>query len=211
MRYVILIVIISLFSCQRDPAGKKLNAPIIETIAKAYKVYHPNGLIKESGMVNGKNRVGWWSYFDKYGHLLKKGEFILRQNISYLNQEIYYSPNGKVDLTRSSYFDISVPDTISIGKSIGKLKYYTNPQKNYKTRFVYIIVDNETNEGKARKDTFTDNIENLWFGIETYKKGSFRLRGKIEEEISYLEYSKDSSTLKINTTNKYFDKMIWVK
>ena len=62
-----------------------------------------------------------------------------------------------------------------------------------------------------RKDTFTDDIDKLWFGIEVYKKGPFKLSVKIEEEVSYVDKKNDSSTITITKTNKYFNKMLWVK
>jgi hypothetical protein len=170
--------------------------------------YHPNGKIKEKGIADGKNRTGWWTYYDVDGKLLKKSEFVIRDNQSFLNQDIIYTNEGKINYDLSSFFTIELNDTIKVGKTVGKLKYYGKP-KGYSSRFIYIVIDNEYAGNIIKKDTFTDDADKLWFGINAYKKGKLKIKGMIEEELSFVRA--ESSDMKIERKYKYFEKDLFVK
>lgn len=208
MKYIIIIAFL-FFSCQKKinkTSHSEQNRKLLDTTF----IYYNNGIIKEKGRAENRNRVGWWSFYSISGKLISKSEFVIRNGSSFLNQKIEYKENGDIDYMKSSFFVIEMKDTIKIGKTALKLKYYSNI-KNYKTRFVYIIIDNQYSEDLFKKDTFTDEISKLWFGVNAYKKGNLKIKGTIEEEISFLKKEKDSSQLTIKKYYKYFEKNLFVK
>jgi hypothetical protein len=173
-------------------------------------IYYNNDIIKEKGCIENQNRVGWWSNYNLLGKLISKSEFVIRNGSSILNQKIEYKENGDIDYTKSSFFVIEMKDTIKIGKTAFKMKYYSNI-KNYKTRFIYIIIDNQYSNSLFKKDTFTDDISKLWFGVNAYKKGNFKINGIIEEEVSFIKKQKNDSQLTIKKYYKYFEKSIYIQ
>jgi hypothetical protein len=173
--------------------------------------YYENGKIKEKGLVEGKQMLGWWSYYDKSGKLTKKAEYLIRDGESFLNQEISFDNQDNINYSLSSFFKLDVKDTLSLGKNIGKLKYYTN-SKDYELRYVYIIIENEYADRQIKNDTFTDDIDKLWFGINANKKGELKIKGIIQEELLFKKkINKDSTELIIKKNNKYFEKKVFVK
>ncbi len=169
--------------------------------------YYSNGKVKEKGRVVDNNRFGWWLHYNKNGVLMRKSEFIIRNNVSFLNQNINYTNDDDINYSSSSFFKFEIADTIKIGKTIGKLKYYSDA-KGYETKFVYIIIENQYSEKLTKKDTFTDKNDKLWFGVNAYKRGKLKLKGIIEEELSFVK--KDSSEFKIEKRYKYFEKELYV-
>jgi len=227
MKQIIIIVFsIILFSSCNNKSKKKedsLNVSKIDTkidsgnhknhygkILDTIFFYYKNGLIKEKGCVEKLNRVGWWYFYDTSGVLISKSEFIIRNNTSFLNQKIEFKKNGEIDYSKSSCFNIENKDTIKLGKTAFKINYYSDI-KNYKTKFVYIIIDNQYSQYLFKKDTFTDDISKLWFGVNAIKKGRIKINGIIEEEVSFLKNEKDSSQLTIKKYYKYFQKILYVK
>lgn len=221
MKYIITIIAFLFCSCQKninktdtlstseninEKSDSEQNRKLLDTTF----IYYNNGIIKEKGCVENQNRVGWWFFYSTSGKLISKLEFVVKRGSSFLNQKIEYKENGDVDYMKSSFFIIEMKDTIKKGKTALKLKYYSNI-KNFKTRFVYIIIDNQYSENLFKKDTFTDNISKLWFGINAYKKGNLKIKGKIEEEVSFFKNEKDSSELTIKKYYKYFEKKLFVK
>ena len=219
MKYIIIITFL-FFSCQKQASKTETLITSEKNINKSQRgqnskllntafIYYNNGIIKEKGCVENRNRVGWWSSYNISGKLISKSEFVRRNGSSLLNQKIDYKENGDIDYKKSSFFEIELKDTIKIGKTAFKLKYYSNI-KNYKTRFIYIIIDNQYSGGLFKKDTFTDDISKLWFGVNAYKKGNLEINGIIEEETSFIKKQKDSSQLIIKKDYKYFKKNIYV-
>lgn len=173
--------------------------------------YYENGKIKEKGLVAGKQMLGWWNYYNNSGKLIKKAEYFIRDGESLLNQEISFDNQGNIDYSLSSFFKLDVKDTLYKGKNIGKLKYYTN-SKDYELRYVYVIIENEYSDRQIKNDTFTDDIDKLWFGINANKKGVLKIKGIIQEELLFKKkIDMDSTELIIKKNNKYFEKEVYVK
>jgi len=202
------------FSCGPDKSTKLDSGspknPNEETWEN-YTEYYADGNIREKGFLLKNDRIGWWLTYINKGQILKKREFIIKDKESYLNQEIIFNHDGSVNHNKSSYFKISVPDTIPVGKTVAKLEYVSKPTEGYKTRFVYIIVQNEYPGNIIRKDTFTDDLDKLWFGVFASKKGPLTIKGTIEEELSYLKILHDSSSFTVKKSFKQFEKTFWVK
>lgn len=220
------ILTVILFSCQHsseensvtDSANvnnpNTLNGHIIFAssldIQDTIYIYYKNGKIKEKGCILNKNRIGWWFAYNDTGQIVSKSEYIIKNNSSFQNQHIFYKDNRGIDFSRSSFFNIKMKDTLPKGKSIGKLKYYSNAT-GYQTRYIYIIINNQYSERVFKKDTFTADIDKLWFGVNAFKDGDFKVSGIIEEEISYVSKEKDSTQLTIKKIYKYFEKDLIVK
>lgn len=172
--------------------------------------YYENGIMKKKGLFKDGNNVGWWFYYDLFGKLSKKTDYLTIDNNPYVNQEIYFDEEGNIDYNSSSFFNIHINDTLPIGKNIGKLDYISN-SKDYDLQFIYVIIENEYSNGFIKKDTFTDDINNLWFGVNTYKKGELKIRGVIQEELAKEKIiNADSSELVIKKINKYFEKDVFI-
>lgn len=172
--------------------------------------YYKNGKIKEKGVVIADHKFDWWFYYDSSGILSKKTEYLIIDGKSYANQNIHYDKEGKINYSLSSFFTLHLEDTLSIGKNIGRMDYFSN-SKNFDLQFIYIIIENEYSNGVIKKDTFTDDIDKLWFGVNAYKKGVLKIKGTIQEELAKEKLiSKDSSELIISKHNKYFEKDVYV-
>lgn len=172
--------------------------------------YYKNGKIKKKGLVEGGQMVNWWFYYGSSGKLSKKIEYLIIDGKPYANQNMQFDKEGNIDYSSSSFFTLHLDDTLSIGKNIGRLDYFSN-SKNFDLQFIYIIIENEYSNGVTKKDTFTDDIDKLWFGVNTYKKGALKIKGTIQEELAKEKLiGKDSSELVINKNNKYFEKDVYV-
>lgn len=98
---------------------------------------------------------------------------------------------GKFDLkNQEDLFEFKIPDTISLGKHIGRIAKY---KRNKKPNFDYllsVIVSNEYEDSKIKTDTFSNRTLNPFFGINGFKTGTQDIKLIVEEQI--LEpYKKD--------------------
>lgn len=180
-----------------------------DTIADTVKIFYRNGILKEKGLSKGdyKLKEGWWFYYDSIGKMTKKEQYkVFDDNTIYKNQTILYT-HDKVDEEKSSYFFIDLPDTVKLGKSIGRITKYSS---NYLAdkHLIYVVVNNKYSDFETRKDTFSDGTLKPIFGINTYKEGSQKIDGFIVEEIINL-ISKD--TLDYKTHKKYFVKSVYAQ
>lgn len=172
--------------------------------------YFENEVLKKKGLLENGKKTGWWFYYDSSGKLSKKVEYLLIADKTFVNQEICYDTAGNIDYNLSSFFKLHINDTLPVGKSTGRIDYFSN-SKNFDLQFVYIIIENEYADGTVRKDTFTDDISKLWFGVNAYKPGHLKIKGIIEEELAKEQIiNRDSSELIISKKNKYFEKDVFV-
>jgi len=79
------------------------------------------------------------------------------KNSNYKNQTIYFDKKGDTIFESSSYYKLYLPDTLTLGKNIGRIKYHSN----FKTKdnFFYIVIDNQISENEIVKDTFNEEKE----------------------------------------------------
>ena len=130
---------------------------------------------------------------------------------TYKNQSIFYDKTGSIKNDVSSFYKIELPDTITLGKNIGRIHYNSNFLKT-KEKFLQVIIDNQYSDSEIRKDTFVEDFTNTRFGVFAHKIGTKKITGTIIEKLIYVtEINKDSSELIIKNHKKYFEKTVYVK
>lgn len=186
--------------------GNYINGKLPDTVFEYYK----NQKIKEKGFIKNQIKNSWWSAYDSLGNLRSKIEYISMKNSNYKNQTIYFDKKGDTIFESSSYYKLYLPDTLTLGKNIGRIKYHSN----FKTKdnFFYILIDNQISENEIVKDTFNEEKEITRFGVFAHKIGLKKVKGIIVETILDLrKTNNDSATLTINKHKKYFEKLVFVK
>ena len=186
--------------------GKYINGEVEDSTF----LYYENGKLRESGFWKRGYRKGWFITYREHGQIMKKEEFI-RNNDQYIkNQYIFYDQNSKIDYSKSSFFNLNIPDTIKIGKNKLTLNYYDNSTKG-DYNFLNVIIRNEYSESEIKNDTFTDGTRNPFFVVFSYKKGQLIINGTIEEKIlKQNNIGKDSASLTIIEKYKYFSRKVYV-
>ncbi|WP_075342034.1 hypothetical protein [Tenacibaculum agarivorans] len=110
----------------------------------------------------------------------------------------------------SCYFKIEISDTLNLGKNIGKIDYNSNFKPN--ESILYILIENEYSETEKKIDTFIEESNYSRFGFFAHKKGNKRIKGRIIEQLIFERIiNKDSTELKIEEHNKYFEIDVIVK
>lgn len=175
------------------------------------KEFYKNGNIKEEGVKKKGLKVEWWSYYDNTGKFTHKEEYTVINDTSHLNQKIFLNVNGEIDSLKSFFFKIEIPDTLYIGKNIGKITKY-NSINNGEHTLISVLVENEYAINKIKTDTFSNGTLKPAFGIYAFKKGHLKVKGKIlEQQISEFNINQDSSRLQIEMYERYFEKEVYVK
>jgi hypothetical protein len=103
---------------------------------------------------------------------------------------------------QTDLFEFKIPDTISLGKHIGRItKYKRNKKPNY-DYLLSVIVSNQYEDSKVKTDTFSNGTLNPFFGINGFKTGTQEVELIIEEQI--LEpYEKDKDSF-LGITKLYY-------
>lgn len=183
------------------------NGIIVDTVF----MYYENGKIAKKGLLKDLEPIGWWSYYDLDGNLIKRREVIRIDGKPFLNQKIEYYSNGKINYNKSSFFNLSLKDTLTLGINEGEL-YYPPDTIGFESRFTRIIIENPRPNGLIVKDTFGGAEDTNWFGIYTDKSGNKIISGKIEHEIIFInKIGNDSAKMSVHTTEKYFEKEVYVR
>ncbi|SIT01926.1 Antitoxin component YwqK of the YwqJK toxin-antitoxin module [Zobellia uliginosa] len=190
--------------------GKYVDGSISDTVYLFYR----NGKLKAKGLFQNKIKKGWWNYYRQDGEPKSLEEYLVIHDSMYKNQSIHYLNNGEIDLKNSSFFSLEVPDTMVVGKNVGKVLNYNS---NYSSdeyylsdyHFLTVIVENEYENGLIKKDTFSDGTFTPSFGVFARKKGNQTVRGRIMEEIVY-DIPSDSSVV-VKEHFKYFEKDVFVQ
>ncbi|MDO6519066.1 toxin-antitoxin system YwqK family antitoxin [Zobellia uliginosa] len=183
------------------------NGRILDTVIHFYK----NGSIKEKGLLKEGKKYKWWKSYDSLGNFKKVTEYVIidEGRSSYENQ-IKTMENGVVNLKKSSFFELNVPDTLFLGKNLGKIDYYSNLKADKK--YILVIVENQYSDTEVRRDTFSEDSNSLRFGIYAHKTGSKRIVGEIIEKlVDTTKTNKDSLELVVNEYRKYFEKDVFVQ
>jgi hypothetical protein len=119
-------------------------------------------------------------------------------------------PENSTLTNQTELFEFKIPDTISLGKHIGRItKYKRNKKPNY-DYLLSVIVSNHYEDSKIKTDTFSNGTLNPFFGIKGFKTGTQEIELIIEEQI--LEpYKKDKdSFLEITKLYHQYDARITV-
>jgi len=172
-------------------------------------VYYKNGKIKEKGLYIDDCKQGWWSYYDSLGNLIVKVDELTIDSIRYRNQFLKYK-NNKLDTTESYYYKIILDDTISFGKNLVKI-YYFSPYKKSKK---FLLGTINSDDIKTEKDTVYTFGDTLFFDIMPVRTGDIDLKGYIFEEYfddKIIPIGNDSVKLLYITDRMLFNKKIFVK
>lgn len=176
-----------------------------------YEEYYINKKIKTKGTIKNGLKLGWWKFYDSLGNISSEKEYLVLRDSIYKNQVIFYDKNGDIRRDLSSFYKMEFPDTITLGKNIGRIRYNSNFIKA-REKFLQVIIDNQYSDFEVKKDTFVEDFNNTRFGVFAHKKGIKVITGTIIEKLVYVtEINKDSSELIIKTHEKYFEKEVYVK
>lgn len=104
-------------------------------------------------------------------------------------------------------FKIELKDTLIVGENYGKIIDYKPTKSDFRC-LVSIIIENEYENGKVIRDTFSDGTLNPWFGVYAAQKGELTIRGKLMEEI--LNDKVNDSILRIERTFFHFSRTVLV-
>lgn len=174
-------------------------------------IFFKNGKVKETGSLENGLKTGWWTYNSNSGESTYKEEYKTINEQSHLNQKIYLNTNDEIDLDKSSVFTIDIPDTLKLGKNIGRISDYNSGNSSALT-LISVVIKNEYESNIIKSDTFSDGSLQPSFGIYAYKKGLMQLEGTIiEQELHETPIGKDSTSLLISQYKRYFEKEVFVK
>ncbi|MGS0528300.1 hypothetical protein ACU8V7_26940 [Zobellia nedashkovskayae] len=125
------------------------NGKILDTVIHFYK----NGNIKEKGLLKGGKKNKWWKRYDSLGNFKTTEEYVIidEGKNSYKNQ-IKTIENGVVNIQKSSFFELKVPDTLFLGKNVGKIDYHSNLRADEK--YILVILENRYSDTEVRKGYF---------------------------------------------------------
>jgi hypothetical protein len=192
------VILIITLSCKENNPGKE------ETKEPNKKT----NLLSTSVLENFQTK---WVSETKNGILIKK-QMININNKPFINQIITYKRNGEIDSLKSNFYEIRIPDTLKLGKNIADINLYTY-NKNYDTRYSYVIIENKYSESKIQLDTFGDIKKDFQFGIYAAEAGKLKIRGKIYEEIllDKKRLKNDSVSIELIKNQSFFEKEVYVK
>jgi len=185
--------------------GNYLNGIKVDTI---YNFNQEGNLLSKGKLEQGKYPSGWWFYYTKNEFLESKIEYIVSNKKSIKNQSIFYNKNGAIDLDKSSYFNLIIPDTLAVGKNHGKIRYKSSYEQE-KRRYIFIVIENMYYEDKVIRDTFANDLDTIGFWIFAQKKGKLKVKGELIETI--LIGPEDFSSLETIQSKKFFSKEVFVK
>ncbi|WP_132705752.1 hypothetical protein [Winogradskyella wandonensis] len=94
---------------------------------------------------------------------------------------------------QTDLFEFKIPDTISLGKHIGRISRYKRNKKPNCDYLLSVIVSNQYEDLKVKTDTFSNGTLKPFFGINGFKTGTQEIELIIEEQIlEPFEKDKDS-------------------
>ncbi|MDR2121700.1 MAG: hypothetical protein LBP34_01110 [Flavobacteriaceae bacterium] len=160
-------------------------------------------------------RNGWWTQI-KSGKKAKAEYFTIGDTIK-INQFYVYKSDGSIDLEKSHYYRINLPDTVEANNSYKFTVELVSPILGAKGYYVTIL---------KLSDSIQSDFMNYWTAPNTYQyekietnlwemnhrftqKGNFIIRGFIFR--SFLEFKKDSIKALEYTDIIYIKKKIYVK
>ncbi len=109
------------------------------------------------------------------------------------NETTNNKPENSALINQTDLFEFKIPDTISLGKHIGRITKY---KRNKKPNFDYllsVIVSNQYEDSKIKTDTFSNGTLNPFFGINGFRTGTQEIKLVIEEQI-IEPYKKDKDS-----------------
>ena len=173
-------------------------------------IYYENGKLKSKGLLKNNRKTDWWTYYNPSGKKSRQIEYLLISDSLYENQEIIFDEDSKIDYSKSNFFEITLNDTLNLGKNVGVVKYFSN-QKGFDLQNVFIVIDNEYEKGMIKKDSFIETPNKSRFGVFGLEAGSKTVKGTIIEQVAFKKkVSQDSFELKLLNIKRYFDKEVFI-
>jgi hypothetical protein len=170
--------------------------------------YYRNGKLREKGIMRNTVRDGWWLSYDAKG-LLTKTEFISSRKNT-VNQLIRFNAKGDTIKDSSRFYKLHIPDTLYVGKNIGRLEYFSDSK--VKDKFYEVLVNNQISDKVIHNDTFPQEQSITRFGIYAHKEGHKTVEGVILETIMQTnEIGNDSLEFIERQRKILFKKKVYVK
>ena len=179
------------------------------------KVFDSLEIVKAKGFIKNKNKIGDWRYFNG-SKLVGEDEFLeISNNKIKLNQQKKII-NGKIDDSKSFYFNLNLIDTLEIDHPYSfEVEYNFIPSDLVyrENKFIYLCVSNKidksfSNLNEVEIDTFIPKKDGLIEGRFLFNKlGKNFIRGTIEEH-NLIE---EEDSVRIEISKMYFEKEVFIQ
>lgn len=179
---IVFIVIIIMTSCVDNEISTKNKANnFIKTYSfkstKDTSLYYKDGNLYAKGTINNElDRVGDWFYYNKKGLLSEMRQYVLYNQKSYLNKNIFFNEEGNqvyfgnkefntyptkyssdtIPYFRSHFADFLIhSDTVRLGDTLkGGVFYMTPLYREKNSKFIFVL------ENESKLDTFYNLNQN---------------------------------------------------
>ncbi len=194
-------------------------------------VYNENNKLISKGLLNKSGiKIGKWYFFYNTGGLKEVIEYFNINQKEFVNQRWRYNKKGKLDPSKSNFFEIKTSsDTISKNEEIKLLFNLTQPFFSKKSRFYAIIPIDQSklkidfsNFNNIEKDTvlslneegrsrdYDKHNHSLIFSMSYKESGMKHIRGVLIERIENDSFDVNDS-IKYKKRYLYFNKNLYVK
>ena len=182
----------------------------IELKSGKYRHYDLKGNVIIDGLSYNGDQVGWWKYYDK--GILDKMKYFYRKgdDKNVYNQYIKFDSIGNIIESQSEYFEITLPDTLYVGKSAGTLKLKKKLKENSDTNICigYDLKPDYSNILECKVDTFYSKDNDGFFGVTFNAPGKHTIRGFVYEV--NMELKENSKVLTLEEYERPFEKEFYV-
>lgn len=186
------------------------SSDIIELKNGRYLRYDLKGNVMIDGLSYNGQRIGWWKYYndgvlEEMKYFYQKGD---DKNI--YNQYVKFDSLGNIIESQSEYFEITLPDTLYVGKSAGTLKLKKRLKENSDTNICigYDLKPDYSNILESKVDTFYSKDNDGFFGVTFNTPGKHTIRGFVYEV--NMELKDGSKTLLLEEYERPFEKEFYV-
>lgn len=195
---IILTLIILLIGCDSKEAKEKS--------------FYTNGYVKNKDNYLECKNDNWCYIYGQNKRLLSKYQIFKLKKAKVLNQSIVYDLEGKIDLSRSSFYEINCPDTLFVGNN--KINVTYCPYFKDKENWLFFCVGKKLNSDFSNKnnvelDTFTSSNSKYFISVDFKKEGLDTIRGFITEEV--LRSNPKTNSYEELSHTKLFEKAVYVK
>lgn len=181
-----------------------------------FKSFTSEGRLISEGNTINKIKEGKWKYYDSNDRMKKIVEFKNICNAEYPNQEWNYESNGKLNISKSSFFSYTFKNSKFEPKVSNELtiKYIPLIKKDGVISVIYFSPDFDDkfcNISEVNKDGLKSSDNGVVFKINIgfENRGEKKFRGYIEEH--YFEDTNNKEIVNHKTRRVYVDIPIIVK
>ncbi|SFJ30668.1 hypothetical protein [Myroides guanonis] len=182
----------------------------IELKSGKYRRYDLKGNVMIDGLSYNGERIGWWKYYNE--GVLEEMKYFYQKGDSKnkYNQYMKFDSVGNIIESKSEYFEITLPDTLYVGKSAGTLKLKKRLKECSDTNICigYDLKPDYSNILECKVDTFYSKDNDGFFGVTFETSGKYTIRGFVYEV--NMELKNENKTLLLEEDERPFEKEFYV-